>query len=111
MLPSLASMRDEKVPPTRKSTSDFVVCQSSLAAFHCLMSSGAFHARQTCSIGAAILVSTMILFVMTFLKGPQGQQSLQTAIAQPEPAPQQTAEYNGKDAIEDNRTRSDTDCA
>ena len=37
MLPSLASIREEKAPPTRKSTSDFVVCQSSDAAFHCLV--------------------------------------------------------------------------
>ncbi len=55
MLPSLASMRDEKAPPTRKSTADLVVCQSSDAAFHCLMSPGVFQARHTCSIGAAIV--------------------------------------------------------
>jgi hypothetical protein len=40
MLPSLASMREEKTPPTRKSTVAAGVCQSSEAAFHCLMSSG-----------------------------------------------------------------------
>src|SRR6266853_6535711 len=60
MLPSLASMRDEKAPPTRKSTVAPVVCQSSDAAFHCLISSGVVQARQTSSIGAAILVSTVI---------------------------------------------------
>jgi hypothetical protein len=32
-LPSFASMREEKAPPTRKSTVDAVVCQSSDAAF------------------------------------------------------------------------------
>ena len=37
-----------------------VVCQSSDAAFHCLMSSGVVHARQTSSIGAATVVSTVI---------------------------------------------------
>jgi hypothetical protein len=35
-------MRDEKAPPARKSTLDFVVCQSSDAEFHSLMSSGVF---------------------------------------------------------------------
>jgi len=59
-------MRDEKAPATRKSTSDFVVCQSSDAEFHCLMSSGVFQARQTCSMGAEILVSTVIFWVMMF---------------------------------------------
>jgi len=33
-------MREEKAPPTRKSTAAVVVCQSSDAAFHCLMLSG-----------------------------------------------------------------------
>jgi hypothetical protein len=33
MLPSLASMREEKAPPSRKSTEAAVVCQSSDAAF------------------------------------------------------------------------------
>jgi hypothetical protein len=33
-------MRDEKAPPTRKSTVDWVVCQSSDAAFHWTMSAG-----------------------------------------------------------------------
>jgi hypothetical protein len=39
-LPSLASMRDEKAPPTRKSTLALVVCQVSEAAFHLTMSEG-----------------------------------------------------------------------
>ena len=33
-------LRDENVPPSRRSTEAEVVCQSSEAAFHCLMSSG-----------------------------------------------------------------------
>src|SRR5947209_13679576 len=61
MLPSLASIRDEKAPPTRKSTADLVVCQSSDAAFHWLMSSGELHARQTSWTGAPTWVSTVIL--------------------------------------------------
>ena len=44
-----------------------VVCQSSEAAFHRSLSSGVVHARQTSPIGAAILVSTVILSVMTSL--------------------------------------------
>ena len=40
MLPSLASIRELKAPPSRKSTVAAVVCQSSDAAFHCLMSAG-----------------------------------------------------------------------
>ena len=46
--------------PTRKSTSALVVSQSSDAAFHCLMFSGVVYARQTCSMGAATVVSTLI---------------------------------------------------
>src|SRR4051812_46759515 len=61
-------MRDENAPPTRKSTVAAVVCQSSDAAFHCLMSSGVVQARQISSIGAAIVVSTVIfMFVCSFL--------------------------------------------
>src|SRR4051812_10838326 len=60
MLPSLASMRDENWPPTRRSSEAAVVCQSSDAAFHCLMSSGVVHARQTSSTGAATVVSIVI---------------------------------------------------
>ena len=40
MLPSLASIREENLPPSRRSTEAAVVCQSSDAAFHFLMSSG-----------------------------------------------------------------------
>src|SRR3954447_8908858 len=65
MLPSFASIRDENWPPARRSTVAAVVCQSSEAAFHCLMSSGVVHARQTSSIGATIFVSTAILSVIT----------------------------------------------
>src|SRR5215217_975902 len=53
-------MRDENWPPTRRSTVEAVVCQSSDAAFHRLMSSGVVHARQTSSTGAATVVSTVI---------------------------------------------------
>jgi hypothetical protein len=35
-----AAMREEKAPPSRKSTEAAVVCQSSDAAFHCLISAG-----------------------------------------------------------------------
>ena len=59
-LPSFASMRDENWPPTRRSTVEAVVCQSSDAAFHRLMSSGLVHACQTFSTGAATVVSTVI---------------------------------------------------
>jgi len=45
-----------------------VVCQSSDAAFHCLMSAGLVYASQTCSMGAATLVSTVI-FMSVFLSG------------------------------------------
>src|SRR3954451_3217451 len=65
MLPSFASILDENWPPTRRSTAAAVVCQSSDAAFHCLMSSGVVHARQTSSTGAATVVSTVIC--MAFL--------------------------------------------
>jgi len=40
MLPSFASMREENLPPSRRSTEAAVVCQSSDAAFHALISSG-----------------------------------------------------------------------
>src|SRR6185295_17025907 len=63
MLPSFASMRDENAPPSRKSTVAKVVCQSSEAEFHCLMSSGVVYAYQTTSIGAATVVSTVIFSV------------------------------------------------
>jgi len=53
-------MREENAPPSRKSTVAAVVCQSSDAAFHCLMSSGVVQARQTYSMGAATVVSTVI---------------------------------------------------
>src|SRR4029077_9307239 len=74
MLPSFASMREEKAPPVRKSTLAAVVCQSSDAAFHCLMFSGVVYARQTCSTGAATVVSTLIfkeslLFLTLRLRG------------------------------------------
>src|ERR1700753_1634759 len=59
-------MRDENAPPGRKSTVELVVCQSSEAVFHCLMSSGEFQACQTCSIGASTLVSMVILFATRF---------------------------------------------
>src|ERR1700722_14971825 len=68
MLPSLASMRDEKDPPARKSTLAAVVCQSSEGAFHCLMSSGVVQAFQTCLIGAATFVSTVIFIVFSCCK-------------------------------------------
>src|SRR5689334_690834 len=61
MLPSLASMREEKAPPSRRSTVALVVCQSSDAAFHFIMSAGVVYARQTCSMGAATVVSTLSL--------------------------------------------------
>lgn len=38
--PSSASMREENRPPGRRSTVDAVVCQSSDAACHCMMSAG-----------------------------------------------------------------------
>ena len=38
--PSLASMRDENLPPGRRSTEDAVVCQSGDAVFQTMMSSG-----------------------------------------------------------------------
>ena len=55
-----AMMRDEKSPPTRRSTVADVVCQSSDAAFHCTMSSGFVYRRQTVASGAATVVSTVI---------------------------------------------------
>src|SRR3954453_3928484 len=71
MLPSLASMRDENVPPTGRSTAAAVVCQSSDAAFHCLMSSGVVHARQTSSIGAATVASTVIFMGSLLASAPE----------------------------------------
>src|ERR1700722_2548578 len=65
MLPSLASMRDEKDPPARKSTVAAVVCQSLEGEFHCFMSSGVVQASQTCSIGAATFVSSVIFIVFS----------------------------------------------
>src|SRR5437879_9004203 len=66
MLPSFASMRDEKEPPARRSTDALVVCQSSDAVFHCLMSSGVVQARQTSSTGALTIVS-MVIFMWSIL--------------------------------------------
>src|SRR5688572_19842138 len=68
-LPSFASIRDENFPPSRKSTVLRVVCQSSCAAFHCLMSSGLLQAFHTRSSGALTKLSTVIFWVvfMTFL--------------------------------------------
>jgi hypothetical protein len=40
-------MREENLPPSRKSTAALVVCQSAEAAFHCLMSAGVVYALQT----------------------------------------------------------------
>src|SRR5918995_3689501 len=66
VLPSLASMRALNLPPSRRSTSLSVVCQSSWAAFHCLMSSGLFQASQTLAIGALTAVSTVIFTVVSY---------------------------------------------
>jgi hypothetical protein len=55
----------EAYSATRKSTVAAVVCQSSEAAFHCLMSSGVVYAAQTCSMGAGTVVSTVIFIVFS----------------------------------------------
>src|SRR5687767_8072075 len=53
-------MRVTNLPPSRRSTVLRGVCQSSEAAFHCLMSSGLFHAPQTVFTSAFTSVSTVI---------------------------------------------------
>ncbi|WP_242651039.1 hypothetical protein [Yoonia tamlensis] len=58
MLPSLASIRDENLPPARKSTVAAVVCQSSEAAFHYIISAGVVQQAQTVWIVAFTVVST-----------------------------------------------------
>src|SRR5688500_7442880 len=62
-------MRAENRPPSRKSTLLCVVCQSSEAAFHCLMSSGLFHAAHTASRLAFTTVSTVIFMDVLSLSG------------------------------------------
>jgi hypothetical protein len=59
----LASIRDEKDPPTRRSTAALVVCQSSDAVFHTLMSSGVVYALQALATGASMSASTTIFIV------------------------------------------------
>src|SRR5687767_15074464 len=62
-------MRAENLPPSRRSTVLRVVCQSSEALFHCLMSSGLFHACQTESRLAFTTLSTVIFMrVSCFLR-------------------------------------------
>src|SRR5690606_441245 len=75
MLPSFASILDEKAPPTRRSTVAAVVCQSSDAAFHCLMSSGVVYARHTSSTGAAMRASTVIFNASLLCRSFEGQSS------------------------------------
>jgi hypothetical protein len=58
--PSLASIREENLPPGRRSTLEAVVCQSGDAVFQSLMSSGVVYAAQTTGKGAAICVETVI---------------------------------------------------
>src|SRR5690606_16638298 len=53
-------MRERKLPPSRRSTELWVVCQSSDAAFHCMMSPGVFQARQTSAMGALARASMVI---------------------------------------------------
>ena len=58
--PSIASIRDENFPATRRSPAAAVVCQSGDALFQALMSSGELRARQTSAMGAATTVETVI---------------------------------------------------
>src|SRR5688572_27991211 len=53
-------MRARNLPPSRRSTSLFVVCQSSCAVFHCLMSAGLFQASHTGFRSAFTRVSTVV---------------------------------------------------
>jgi hypothetical protein len=63
-VPSRASIRQRKAPPTRRSTSACVVRQSGEAAFHFMISSGVVHACQTASSGACAKDSTVICMTM-----------------------------------------------
>lgn len=58
--PSLASIRDENLPPGLRSTVDEVVCQSGEAVFQAMMSSGVVYEAQTNCKGAATTVETVI---------------------------------------------------
>src|SRR5690606_38154833 len=60
MLPSLASMRDENLPPTRKSFSAFGVCQSCDGLFHFTICPGSVQSFHAFSTGALIVASTVI---------------------------------------------------
>src|SRR5688572_12766792 len=65
-LPSLDSMRAMNLPPSRRSTALFAVCQSSCAVFHCLMSAGLFHASHTGVRSAFTRVSTVVFMDFSF---------------------------------------------
>src|SRR4030095_16206745 len=54
-------MRDRNLPPSRRSTLLLVVCQSSEALFHFLISPGLFQASQTGVKPALTTVSTVIV--------------------------------------------------
>lgn len=62
--PSFASMRDENLPPSRRSTVLAVVCQSGEAVFQTWMSSGELYARQTSAMGAWTMLETVIFMVV-----------------------------------------------
>ena len=59
-LPSLACMREQNLPPSRRSTLARGVCHSGVAAFHCSMACGSFQAAQTRSSGARTVVSMVM---------------------------------------------------
>ena len=66
--PSFASMREQNLPPTFRSTVEAVVSQTADAAFHALISSGEVYLFQTSVMGAEISVETVI-----FIVGPEGR--------------------------------------
>jgi hypothetical protein len=51
-------------PPARRSFSAFGVCQSGAALFHFIMSAGVVHSFQTFSIGAFIMLSTVMIVLV-----------------------------------------------
>src|SRR5947208_3086909 len=59
ILPSFASILDEKLPPSRRSFWAVGVCHSSVAVHHCVICSGFDQYSHTFSTGASILARTV----------------------------------------------------
>ena len=66
---SFAYIREENLPPSRRSTDAEVVCQSAEAVFQTMMSSGVVYALQTSTKGAETTYETMIFMWTPKLAG------------------------------------------